>query len=119
METARPIKEGDLVRITPPGHIPVTYIIRSIFSDSISISAQDDPNSYSSLVPDGKGGWQLSGSLPSQNYIIEFIALSAIGTLFTGNPDVDADIISRLDDQFLIDACSLNSYARSLCDDDL
>ena len=59
---SRSIEIGGNVEISSVGFIPTTYVIRLIHPDGIYISTQDNPETYSLTVSDGKGGWIISGS---------------------------------------------------------
>ena len=135
---SRSIQVGDFVLVSLPGYSTSIHIIRQIDQSVIYISPDSDPETLSLIVPlglgsglgSGQGGWQVYGF--HVNYQIEFIAnpniltqptqstlTKSIGTILTGELNVDILIFAQLDDQSLSNACQVDKYTASLCLNDM
>ncbi len=141
---SRSIQVGDFVQISLHGFIPSTYVIRQIDQSGIYVSQDSSPNEFSLIIPivQGQGGWKVHGS--DENYVIQFVAnpdlitqltqslgtlqigqpiqeaqIKSIGTILTGEPNVDILILAQLDDAILSSTCQVDKYAASLCRNDV
>ena len=142
---SKPIQVGDFIQISLHGFTPTTYVIRQIDQSGIYISQDSNPNELSLIVSSGQfgqGGWKVHGS--DVNYVIQFVAnpniitqltqsfctlqvgqpiqeaqLKSIGTIFTGETNVDILILAQLDDAILSSTCQVDKYVASICRNDV
>ena len=114
MSPPRDIENGDFVELSHSNNSSIVYTIQSIVKSGpiiiIYIKPVSNPNIYLSLnvYPSGK----ISVSGTSIQYDIKFLPHPSFK--FTGDKDIDMNVLAQLDDESLFYASQINKYSSQL-----